>query len=274
MSISLIAVDIDGTLLNGNSELSIENLEAIKRLSKRGIMTVPVTGRTYNEIPQTLRSCEDIQYFVYSNGSGIYEKGRGTVYSSIVPAETAKEIFLLLNSYETYIEIYSGGYPWADVKKINEECFDYYRINPKFRKVIYRSRRPVEDFYSDIERGRLQPELFDVFFRHMGERAECNEKLKVRFPYEEVVSSMGNNLEIMNKGTDKGTGLLRLCNTIGVDVKKTIAIVDSGNDLAMFKAAGACYAVSNASNELKEISTEIICSNDEHVIEYAEKNLL
>ena len=74
MSISLIAVDIDGTLLNGNSELSIENLEAIKRLSKRGIMTVPVTGRTYNEIPQTLRSCEDIQYFVYSNGSGIYEK--------------------------------------------------------------------------------------------------------------------------------------------------------------------------------------------------------
>ncbi|MDE6384755.1 MAG: HAD hydrolase family protein, partial [Eubacterium sp.] len=38
MNISLIAVDIDGTLLNGNSELSIENLEAIRRLSTRGIM--------------------------------------------------------------------------------------------------------------------------------------------------------------------------------------------------------------------------------------------
>ncbi|MDE6124064.1 MAG: HAD hydrolase family protein, partial [Eubacterium sp.] len=61
MKISLIAVDIDGTLLNSNSELSIENLEAIKRLSTRGIMTVPVTGRTYNEIPQAVRNCEDIQ---------------------------------------------------------------------------------------------------------------------------------------------------------------------------------------------------------------------
>lgn len=274
MKFSLIAVDLDGTLLNSNSELSKENLEAIKRLSKRGILTVPVTGRTYNEIPEAVRKCKEIKYFVYSNGAGIYEKDKGIMYSSTVPMGTAKEIFLLLNSYETYIEIYSGGYPWADRNKINEESFDYYRVNPKFRKVIYRSRRSVEDFYADIDNGNLQPELFDAFFRHMEERSECYEKFKELFPEEEVVSSMGNNLEIMNKSTDKGTGLLKLCNAVGIDISKTIAIGDSGNDLAMFEAAGAGYAVSNSSDELKGISTGIICSNDEHVIEYAEKNLL
>lgn len=274
MEISLIAVDMDGTLLNDQSAVSNENLEAIRRLSKKGIVTVPVTGRTYNEIPAAVRNEECIKYFVFSNGSGIYEKGNGIIYSSTMPRETAMGIYKLLSAYETYIEIYSGGYPWADISKINEECFAYYKINPRFRRVIAHSRKRAEDFGTMLEKEELRPELFDAFFRSMQERAECLERLKVLFPDEQVVSSMGNNLEIMNKGTNKGTGLTRLCNILSLDIAETLALGDSKNDIHMFETAGCAYAVSNACAELKAIATGTVCSNNENIMEYAEKNII
>lgn len=274
MEISLIAVDMDGTFLNDNSAVTAENLAAVRRLSKKGILTVPVTGRTYNEIPAAVRNEECIKYFVFSNGAGIYEKGKGITYVSVIPKETAGGIFSLLDSYETFTEIYSGGYPWAIGDKVNEESFEYYRINPRFRKIIAHSRKKVDNFSEMIRSGSLQPELFDAFFRNAEERIECLEKLKKMFPEEEVVSSLGNNLEIMNKGTHKGTGLEQLCEILSLDISKTLALGDSKNDIQLFQTAGVSYAVSNACDELKKMATGTICSNNENVMEFVEKNIL
>lgn len=274
MDIKLIAVDMDGTLLDDHSEVSEENLKAIRRLSKKGISVVPVTGRTYYEIPAAVRNEECVKYFVFSNGSGIYERGRGIIYSSTIEKDTAVGIFSLLASYETFIEVYSGGYPWADKNKLNEESFEYYKINPIFRKVIAGSRKKAEHFAEMLENESLKTELFDGFFRVMDERAQCLEKINTLYPEIEVVSSMGNNLEIMNRGTNKGTGLKKLCEILSFDIEKTLALGDSRNDIDMFETAGVSYAVSNACDEIKAIANGIICSNNENIIKYVEENLL
>lgn len=274
MKYSLIAVDIDGTLLNDHSELSSENIRAIEALSQKGIAVVPVTGRTYYEIPKAIRDCESIRFFVYSNGSCIFDREQGAVYSSTIPCDTAAEIFSLLDSYDTYTEVYSGGYPWADVAKLSAECFDYYGISRRFQKIIEKSRKTVSDFSAELESGRLKPELFNSFFRFERERDECREKLFKRFPDIEAVSSLGLNLEIMNEGANKGTGLMKLCDIIGVDTAGVIAIGDNENDIRLFEIAGRRCAVSNACDKLKAMATDIICSNNEHVIDYVEKNIL
>lgn len=274
MNIKLIAVDMDGTLLDDHSSVSEENLKAIRRLSQRGISVVPVTGRTYYEIPAVMRDEKCVRYFVFSNGSGIYERGRGIIYSSTVPKETAIGIFSLLSSYETFVEIYSGGYPWADKNKVNKESFDYYNINPRFQKIIKERRKKAEDFGSLLQNETLKPELFDAFFRDMNDRAECLEKIKFQYPEIEVVSSMGNNLEIMNRGTNKGTGLKKLCEILSLDINRTLALGDSKNDIDMFETAGVSYAVSNACDEIKAVAKGVICSNNENVIKYVEDNIL
>ncbi|MDE6658513.1 MAG: Cof-type HAD-IIB family hydrolase [Eubacterium sp.] len=274
MDIKLIAVDMDGTLLDDSSSVSEENLKAIRRLSEKGILIVPVTGRTYNEIPAAVRSEECIKYFVYSNGSGVYERGKGVLYASTIEKDTALGIYSLLASYETFIEVYSGGYPWADKNKLNEESFEYYKINPIFRKVIIRSRKKAENFAEMLENESLKTELFDAFFRDMQERAECLEKINQQYPEIEVVSSMGNNLEIMNRGTHKGTGLEKLCKMISLDIGQTLALGDSKNDIDMFEAAGISYAVSNACDEVKAIANGVICSNNEHIIKFVEENIV
>lgn len=274
MSYKLIAVDIDGTLLNDRSQLSPENSAAIERLSKAGISVVPVTGRTYYEVPEAVRNCKYIRYFVYSNGSGIYDRAQGIVYSSSMPKDMARAIFALLASYESYIEIYSGCYPHADKSKMNDERLDYYHVPPAFRKIIAKSRKPVEDFDRSLADGCLKPELINAFFRNEEERAECFGKLRSLFPDLEIVSSLGNNIEIMNAETNKGTGAMKLCELMGIHANEIIAIGDSDNDIRLFEVAARRCAVSNARESLKAVATDIICSNNEHVIDYVEKKIL
>lgn len=274
MDIKLIAVDMDGTLLDDNSKVSEENFESIRRLSKNGILVVPVTGRTYNEIPEEIRNEECVKYFVYSNGSGIYEKGTGIIYSSTIEKDAAVGIYFLLSSYETFIEIYSGGYPWADKNKVNKRSFDYYNINPRFQTVIKERRKKADNFGIMLENEGLKPELFDAFFRDMKDRAECLEKINNLYPEIEITSSMGNNLEIMNKETHKGTGLKKLCEILSLDIGKVLALGDSKNDIDMFESAGMSLAVSNACDEIKAVADDVICSNNENVIKYVEENIL
>ena len=274
MKYTLIAVDIDGTLLNDRSQLSPENLAAIERLSKKGITVAPVTGRTYYEIPEAVRNSEYIRYFVYSNGSGIFDKEQGIVHSSSMPKDTARRIIALLSSYETYIEIYSGCYPHADKSKMNDERLGYYNVPPAFQRIIAKSRKPVEDFDSSLADESLKPELINAFFRDESERAECFRRFKTLFPDQEIVSSLGNNIEIMNAETNKGTGTLKLCGLTGIRADEIIAIGDSDNDIRLFEVAARRCAVSNARESLKAVATDIICSNNEHVIDYVEKKIL
>ena len=272
--IQYIASDLDGTLLNNDSAVSEENLTAIRQLRKKGILTVPVTGRTYMEIPAAVREEECITHFIFSNGAGIFEKGKGVIYASSIPKKTATTICTLLSSYQTFIEIYSGGFPWAEADKLTEESFDYYRINPRFRKIIRNSRKKADNFQQMLENGSLKPELFDAFFRYEDERAECFEKINKLFPETETVSSLGNNIEIMNSGTNKGTSLHRLCEILCIDTAETLAAGDSKNDIDLLKAAGFACAVSNACDEVKALADKIICSNNEHIMKHIEENIL
>lgn len=270
----LIATDLDGTLLSPDGSVSSENFAAIERLADRGIATVPVTGRAFYEIPQKLRDCECIRYFVYSNGAGIYDRQNGNIFYSPVEDSTAVKIFHLLNLYKTFIELYSNGVPRVDKRKLNEECLEYYNIDLNFRGILTKTREGIDHFEHCLEDETFKVEMFDVFFKHLSERTECKEKLKMFFPEVEVTTSMENNLEIMKKGINKGSGLIRLCELAGFEAEDVIALGDSRNDLTLFKRAGSSFAVKNACTELKDICDKVICENKDNVICYIENNII
>ena len=68
MSYKILCSDLDGTLLNSDSEISAENLAAIQAVAEKGVFFVPSTGRTFAELPQQLREHPSIRYIIYSNG--------------------------------------------------------------------------------------------------------------------------------------------------------------------------------------------------------------
>lgn len=269
----IIATDLDGTLLKSDTTISDKNLQAIKRLSEKGVKIVVLTGRTFYEIPFEIRCCKNIDYFVYSNGAGIQSSKKGILYYKPIKKETAKMIFYILSSYETLIELYSNQTPYLDEKNYSDEAFEYYKIDSSFLPEMSKSRVAVKDLSKLLNYDSYKIEMIDVFFRNNSEREECRKKLLESFPQIEITSSLSNNLEIMNKGINKGTGLKMLCSLTGYNLDDIIVIGDSKNDITAFNTAKTRYAVSNACEEIKSLADKIICSNDENIMEYMEKEI-
>ena len=69
MKIKLIATDLDGTFLDDNKQIPIDNKQAISECAARGIRIVPATGRTIPGIPQELKELPGVRYVIATNGA-------------------------------------------------------------------------------------------------------------------------------------------------------------------------------------------------------------
>ena len=249
MSYKLFACDLDGTLLDDNSNVSKDNFDAIEQMTKDGIEFALCTGRTFYEIPQSLRDFQSIRYIIYSDGSVIFDKKKNkNVYEHYIDMQTLIRLYNLLSSYDTMIEFYENKEPKTDKSKLNINSYHYYKIDENYIDVIDKTRIGIDDLSSAVDLFD-KTELLNVFFKNLDERKNCFEKLK---HFDDIIftTSMTNNIEITAENVSKGSALSKLGELIGAKSNEIIAAGDSKNDLPMFEFAGLPIAAGNASDEI------------------------
>ena len=109
-----------------------------------------------------------------------------------------------------------------------------------------------------------------LFFRSMEELKLCSDALR-RLGGLHVAEPLPFNLEIFREDAGKGTALLSLAEHLGIDIRDTIGVGDSGNDITLLQTANLGLAVANATDSLKAVCDEIICANTEDAIDYIAK---
>ncbi len=265
----IIACDLDGTLLNNNAEISRENIEAINELDKMGVLFVPCSGRSISEIPQNIRELPSVRYIIHSNGASVFEKASGRQISNSIPSELNEEIYDLFNSCEAHICFRSNGRSFVDANFQKDEDYDYYNVCNEHRVVVRNFATYVDDLRAALC-STDNIEVFSIFFKSYEEKQKCKEYL---YRYKELrsVEVSRHNLEIVSIDAGKGNALYKLADLVGVPYSQTMSIGDGDNDRTVTEAAGLGLAVSNACESLKAIADEIICSNEEHVVEYVLK---
>lgn len=268
----LIAVDLDGTLLNSQAEISDKNLSAIAKLNDSGVYFVPCTGRTYSEIPEPLKNNEDVRYIIYSNGAVIFDTKTEKRYFNSISKGKTKEIYDVLSNYKAHITIRQNGNCCVRKEVLDEGNISYYNIWSAHVDVIEKYGVLVEDF--ETWKYTLDnTEVISIFFHSEEERQDCIKRIEALGDLL-VVSVAPFNIEIISKNAGKGNAIINLANKLGIDISKTAGLGDSGNDLPMMKVVGIPIAVSNGTQELKNVCKEIICSNDEDAIDYIYNNFI
>ena len=267
----IVASDLDGTLLDSTGNISDENIKAIVELAKNGVFFVPASGRTYVEIPEKIKNIEEIRYIIYSNGAVVFDRKTGEKVSFCIPNKTACDMYNLFNEFEIHITFRHDGKSYIDRNFFGEEYFEYYNLIPEHIAVITDFAEKKDNFY-DFLKSLDNIEVFALFFHDYEEKNRCKERLE-KFSDLRTVEISRYNLEVCHKDAGKGNALSALCNMVGTEVKNTISMGDSGNDITMTKTAGLGLAMSNACDELKEVADKVICSNDEHAVRYVVENL-
>ena len=234
MSIKLVAVDIDGTLLNNQKEITPEVFSAVQDAKAAGVKIVIATGRPIAGVQKLLEELELNQpdnYVVTFNG--------GLVQDTVTGQELIKETL----TYEDYLDIELLG------RKLGVH------MHAITKDGIYTANRNiVKCMFID------EPEILDAAITKLP--PELAEKYT-------LVKSAPFYLEIVKKTVNKGAAILHLAEKLGLSKEQTMAIGDEENDRAMLEAVGSPVVMENGKEELKKIAKYITKSNDESGVAHA-----
>lgn len=260
--IKLIGVDLDGTLLTDEKELTIETKEIIKKLHKKGIHFVPITGRPLSGVPKCIRDIEEIEYAITSNGSQITDlRTNKAIFEFPIDNKKANEIIDILENESCMYEVFadSVGYikqeEYDEHKKrfsgtpFGEYLFQSRRVTPSIKELFASSNKPADEIFILCDNEETRNRIARKMEQILGIQ-QC--LIADRF------------LELTKKNIDKGYALSVLCEHLNLDLKSTIAFGDGENDLQFLEKAGIAVAMENAVNEVKQKADIITKSNNDN----------
>ncbi len=260
--VKIIALDLDGTLLNSDKKLTQGNLEALERAAAAGIHIVPTTGRFYGGMPDFIRELPFIRYVITINGAQVADLQTGQViYRAELPAGQTVELMEYLDTLPVIYDCYMNND--AFMTEALKERVDEMVSSPHYRKMVRQLRKPVPELKQFILQQGSDVQKVQFFTNRPQLRLDLMEQLPRQFDNIIVSSSVVDNVEINQSHANKGEALLALAAHLGVAREETMSFGDGLNDLSMIRDAGVGVAMANACPEVKELADEITLSCDE-----------
>ena len=265
MAIKLVALDIDGTLLDSRGDLPIENRRAIDESVRRGVKVILVSGRRWSMARQVSAALQLTFPVVAHNGALIRSPvDSHRLASCFLKPGVAKKILAYAHEHLGYTVLHRD-------QEFNSQTV----IHPACRKNLLMQGYLGQFSETVVETESLvtwaDADLIQIMFA--GELAaimEIEGILRFRAPDEQLRLTKTyyphKNLgiiDVLDKGCSKRTALEFLAGYYGVSREETMAIGDNHNDLEMLEYAGIGVVVENCVEELKGRGFEETTSNDE-----------
>ncbi len=271
----IIALDLDGTLLNARKELTPRTFRALQAAASQGDLIVPATGRALRAIPEEILSLPFVRYVISINGASVTDEATGErLYRAEIPKEIALSLMDFAKQFDCMYDCYWQDTGWSN-RSFLERVRYYNHFDEEVVKLILRSRQPVDDLECLIREKADAVQKVQLCFRDLEQRKAAHALIRKQYPEIVATSSFTNNLELNWKTADKGKGLMVLAEKLGVPKADTAAFGDSSNDLSMLLAAGTGVAMGNASEEIKAVCDAVTAPNTEDgVAQFIERFIL
>ena len=269
----IIALDLDGTLLNSEKILTPENEAALRRAAEEGIEIVPATGRFYRGMPECIRDLPYVHYAITINGAEVTDVRRKTaLVRAELPTGTAIRVMEELDRLPVIYDCYADGWGYM-TRALYEKAAEYAPTRHNL-DMILNLRTPVPELKAYLRETGYGVQKIQAFFLDQDLRKRTMENLAALFPDTAVSTSIVNNIEINSRAAQKGFALRSLAEAIGVDPADTMAFGDDLNDLSMIEAAGIGVAMANGAGEVREKADYVAPSCDENGVAAALADLL
>lgn len=262
MSVELIALDLDGTLLADDHRTVPDRCrEAIRRAEERGVATAVASGRTTGLLRPVLRQTPQLRCAVISNGAAAVDLRTGErLFERPMAPRKARDILERLAAFpHLVVEVYAQGESWLAEK----DRPDFERRGQE--NIFWKEFIPYTHFVPDLAaamEGR-SVEKITVSRMRPGEREALLAALNAGEELA-VSSSIADYMELNERGVDKASGLARLCGALGIPRERVMALGDGDNDFELMEWAGVSVAMKNGLPETKARARyETALTNDE-----------
>lgn len=265
MAIRIIALDIDGTLLNSSWQVSRANCAAIAEATRRGIEVALVTGRRYDFALPVAQQIDSPLTMIVNNGALVRTKDGQTVLRHLLPRATAQRV---LRATELWRE---GTAVVFDRTKANQVVLQSIDWEDPTRGGYYARNREFLAEAAPLESCLADDDPIQVMFTGTVDSMREAELALRNVPfardfalavtvYEDRDFSM---IDVIHPAVSKGAALAEWTASQGVPREEILAIGDNHNDLEMLSFAGVPVVMGNSVPELKERGWHVTRSNDE-----------
>ena len=276
----LIAIDLDGTLLNSYGLISEKNREAIKKAQENGVKIVLASGRTTNSVKSLAEELGGNEYIICGNGSLIYDlKKDEIIYDKFIDKNKALQIIQICEQNSIYYNVYTEDMVIA--KTLDNNVLFYHQENsnkPDSKKTkinlvdnIYEYVKNLEGknilkftisdkssiiFNSIIKKLRNIKNIDVLDVAHMSRKMikSGTEEVSLEYYYTEITS----------ENVDKWNAIEWLSEKLEIEKEEIMAIGDNINDKLMIENAGLGVAMGNSDPLIKEIADKTVANNNEN----------
>jgi Cof subfamily protein (haloacid dehalogenase superfamily) len=259
MKYKLIAIDMDGTLLNSQNQVSKRNMKALEEAKNKGVQVVLSTGRIFQSALYYSEILSLKNPIVACNGAVVIDELSKVLYEKSLCKESVLDIINLAEEKNIYYHFYDSDTFHA--KNLNKEVMKYYETNKSDLSKQQISFKVLDNPIETIKNNDLKVYKFVFIDDNKDKLAEFRDSLN-KIKGINVSSSWSNNIEVMGENVSKGEGLNQLCKMLNIKPEEVIAIGDNENDISMFNFAGLAVAMKNGDEIIRDHTNYTTDTND------------
>ncbi|WP_410016681.1 sugar-phosphatase [Sodalis sp. C49] len=257
MAIKLIAIDMDGTLLNPQHEITPAVRQAIDAARKKGVYVALATGRPFIGVQRYLLELNLLgegQYCITNNGALVQKTVNGECIS-----QTTLDIndYRYLEALSRQLNVHFHALDFDTLYTANRDISPYTVHEAYLTGMPFKFRR-VDEMDPAMRFPKVMmidpPAILDRAISHIP--AQAYERYT-------IMKSAEYYLELLNKQANKGEGVKALAEHLHLTADEVMTIGDQANDLAMINYAGTGVAMGNAIDEIKAASQFVTKTNRE-----------
>ena len=261
MTYRLVALDLDGTLLNSKGQVSERTAAALKAASAAGIVLAPATARWYQAAVRPFQALDLKVAAIASAGADVRAMDGAVIEQRMLDGEFA-----------TFLAELCDRAGWTATLSTPERAYRRADELPPWAANAPEWLKPVTSLHGEHLQSALsvlaEASVESEHWPHL-------EAWAGRVSLYSAVAFNGDALlTITAPGVDKGSGLLALCRHLGIDPAETVAIGDSEVDIPMFRVAGLSVAMADGTAEAKSAASRLTGGADEDGVAQVLEGLL
>lgn len=251
--IRLVAVDMDGTLLDGDGRVPPGLDGLLARLHERGILFVPASGRQYATLRREFGAAGDDMVFIAENGAYVVHRDV-ELFSATLDGDVVRDVVHRVRALSGSVD--AGAVVCGKRSAYIERSDDAFVA--KARR--YYAQLEIVDDVCAIEDDVLKVAVFAFADSEAEVRPHFDDVAETH----QVVVSGQHWMDVLNRGVDKGAALTRVQRSYGVTRAQTVAFGDYLNDLQLLDAAAWSFAMANAHPDVRARARFAAPANTEH----------
>ena len=249
--VKLVASDMDCTLLADDGSMPPRMFERIRALAERGIVFCAASGRPLYTLRDMFPDLTDYMVLLSDNGAAISCAGE-IVFTDLIDVATYHELIDFTLADGRGCPVVCGieaGY----LRRCDAVYDDFFRRF--FTQIVYVDS--LDDLDVDVNK-------YTVYFPDKTAEEVYAETYADAWGGRFSVTNAGREwIDMMNKHVDKGTGIRRLCEYLGIPLADALALGDTYNDIQMLEAVGHGYVVANAEEHMRAQARFVAPTNNE-----------